>query len=99
MIRLDGLITKFMGETAAKLRLVFDGLSDTKGIYLFDEVDALSGERARTNDVGEIRRVLVVETLPWNPGRQGAQDSTSRSTVSVSPGPETRLSVGRRCQS
>ena len=58
IIRLDGLITKFMGETAAKLRLVFDALSETRGVYLFDEVDALGGERARTNDVGEIRRVL-----------------------------------------
>lgn len=58
VIRLDGLITKFMGETAAKLRLVFDALSETRGVYLFDEVDALGGERARINDVGEIRRVL-----------------------------------------
>lgn len=58
LIRLDGLITKFMGETAAKLRLVFDALSTTRGVYLFDEVDALGGERTRTNDVGEIRRVL-----------------------------------------
>jgi SpoVK/Ycf46/Vps4 family AAA+-type ATPase len=58
VIRLDGLITKFMGETAAKLRVVFDALSETRGVYLFDEVDALGGERARANDVGEIRRVL-----------------------------------------
>ena len=58
LIRLDGLITKFMGETAAKLRLVFDALAETRGVYLFDEVDALGGERSRGNDVGEIRRVL-----------------------------------------
>jgi SpoVK/Ycf46/Vps4 family AAA+-type ATPase len=58
VIRLDGLITKFMGETAAKLRLVFDAMVATRGVYLFDEVDALAGERARANDVGEIRRVL-----------------------------------------
>ncbi len=58
LIQLDGLITKFMGETAAKLRLVFDALKETNGVYLFDEVDALAGERARNNDVGEIRRVL-----------------------------------------
>jgi SpoVK/Ycf46/Vps4 family AAA+-type ATPase len=58
VIRLDGLITKFMGETAAKLRLVFDALAETRGVYLFDEVDALGGERGRDNDVGEIRRVL-----------------------------------------
>lgn len=58
LIRLDGLITKFMGETAAKLRLIFDALSETRGVYLFDEVDALAGERGLANDVGEIRRVL-----------------------------------------
>lgn len=57
-IRLDTLITKFMGETAAKLRLIFDALAETRGVYLFDEVDALAGDRAASNDVGEIRRVL-----------------------------------------
>ncbi len=57
-VRLDGLITKYMGETAAKLRLVFDAMAETRGVYLFDEVDALAGTREATNDVGEIRRVL-----------------------------------------
>jgi SpoVK/Ycf46/Vps4 family AAA+-type ATPase len=57
-IQLDGLITKYMGETAAKLRLVFDAMQETRGVYLFDEFDALGGERGATNDVGEIRRVL-----------------------------------------
>ena len=57
-IRLDGLITKYMGETAAKLRIIFDAMADVRGVYLFDEVDALAGERGRSNDVGEIRRVL-----------------------------------------
>jgi len=57
-IRLDSIITKFMGETAAKLRLIFDALVETRGVYLFDEVDALAGDRAAGNDVGEIRRVL-----------------------------------------
>lgn len=57
-IQLDGLITKYMGETAAKLRLVFDAIQSTRGVYLFDEFDALGGERGAKNDVGEIRRVL-----------------------------------------
>jgi SpoVK/Ycf46/Vps4 family AAA+-type ATPase len=57
-IRLDTIITKFMGETAAKLRLIFDALVETRGVYLFDEIDALAGDRAARNDVGEIRRVL-----------------------------------------
>jgi SpoVK/Ycf46/Vps4 family AAA+-type ATPase len=55
---LDGLITKFMGETAAKLRLVFDAMAKTRGLYLFDEFDAIAGRRSASNDVGEIRRVL-----------------------------------------
>lgn len=57
-IQLDGLITKYMGETAAKLRLVFDAIQSTRGVYLFDEFDALGGQRGGANDVGEIRRVL-----------------------------------------
>lgn len=57
-IMLEGLITKFMGETAAKLRLVFDALRQTQGVYLFDEFDALGAHRNQANDVGEIRRVL-----------------------------------------
>lgn len=58
LIRLEVLITKFMGETASKLRLIFDAATETRGVYLFDEVDALAGDRSNANDVGEIRRVL-----------------------------------------
>jgi SpoVK/Ycf46/Vps4 family AAA+-type ATPase len=57
-IQLDGLITKYMGETAAKLRFVFDAIQSTRGVYLFDEFDALGSERGSKNDVGEARRVL-----------------------------------------
>ena len=57
-IRLDGLITKYMGETAAKLRLVFDAIAEMRGIYLFDEFDSIGAQRSMMNDVGEIRRVL-----------------------------------------
>ncbi|MBK7859651.1 MAG: ATP-binding protein [Archangiaceae bacterium] len=57
-IQLDGLLTKFMGETAAKLRLVFDAIRTTRGVYLFDEFDSIGGHRGSANDIGEIRRVL-----------------------------------------
>lgn len=57
-IQLDGLITKFMGETSAKLRLVFDAMTTTRGVYFFDEFDALASKRLMANDVGEARRVL-----------------------------------------
>jgi len=57
-VRLDGLITKYMGETAAKLRQVFDATAQTRGVYFFDEFDAIGSQRGFSNDVGEIRRVL-----------------------------------------
>jgi len=57
-VRLDGLITKFMGETAAKLRQIFEATGQTRGVYLFDEFDAIGSQRGLSNDVGEIRRVL-----------------------------------------
>lgn len=57
-IRLDGVITRFMGETAAKLRLIFDAMYTTRGVYLFDEFDAIGSRRDASNDVGEVRRIL-----------------------------------------
>lgn len=54
----DSLITRFMGETASKLRLVFDAMAQTRGVYFFDEFDAIGARRSERNDVGEIRRVL-----------------------------------------
>ncbi|MGV7942591.1 AAA family ATPase, partial [Mycobacterium kansasii] len=32
-VRLDGLLSKFMGETASKLRLVFDVVADERAVY------------------------------------------------------------------
>ena len=57
-VRLDGLITKYMGETAAKLRQVFDATDRTRGVYFFDEFDAIGSQRGLENDVGEVRRIL-----------------------------------------
>jgi SpoVK/Ycf46/Vps4 family AAA+-type ATPase len=47
-----------MGETAAKLRLIFDAMITQRGVYFFDEFDAIGADRVASNDVGEIRRVL-----------------------------------------
>lgn len=56
--RFDSLITKFMGESATKLRLVFDALKATRGVYLFDEFDSLGLQRGSQHDVAEMRRTL-----------------------------------------
>ncbi|MSR60498.1 MAG: AAA family ATPase [Planctomycetaceae bacterium] len=57
-VQLHSLITKYMGETAAKLFAIFEAMRHTRGVYLFDEFDAIGSMRAGSNDVGEIRRVL-----------------------------------------
>lgn len=57
-VRLDVLISRYMGETAAKLRQVFEATGQTRGVYFFDEFDAIGSQRGIANDVGEIRRVL-----------------------------------------
>jgi len=58
VIRMESMITRYMGETAAKLRLIFDETGKHRGVYLFDEFDAVGGRRTASNDVAEMRRVL-----------------------------------------
>lgn len=58
LVKLDALITKFLGETAAKLRIVFDAATNVRAVYFFDEFDAIASQRGLTNDVGEVRRML-----------------------------------------
>jgi SpoVK/Ycf46/Vps4 family AAA+-type ATPase len=57
-VRLESLFSRFFGETAGKLRLLFDQIAQTRAVYLLDEFDAIGARRGDTNDVGEIRRVL-----------------------------------------
>jgi SpoVK/Ycf46/Vps4 family AAA+-type ATPase len=55
---LDSVIARHAGDTAAKLRLVFEAAARTRGVYFFDDLDALGGERAHPNDVPDARRTL-----------------------------------------
>ncbi len=57
-VRLEALFSRFLGETAGKLRILFDQIAQTRGVYLLDEFDAIGARRGDPNDVGEIRRVL-----------------------------------------
>lgn len=58
VVLMDKIITKYMGETSAKLRQIFDFIEDVPAVYLFDEFDAIGGQRGKDNEVGEMRRVL-----------------------------------------
>lgn len=57
-VQMDKLVTKFMGETSAKLRQIFDSMGSAIGVYLFDEFDAIGADRSLDNEVGEMRRIL-----------------------------------------
>ena len=57
-LRLEGLFARYMGEAATKLRLIFDNVQQVRGVYLFDEFDAIGQQRGTANDVGEMRRIL-----------------------------------------
>lgn len=57
-VQFEGLLSKYMGESAAKLKLIFEQITSERAVYLFDEFDAIGSSRDKDNDVGEIRRVL-----------------------------------------
>jgi SpoVK/Ycf46/Vps4 family AAA+-type ATPase len=57
-VKLESLFSRFLGETAAKLRLLFDQIARVRAVYLLDEFDAIGARRGDQNDVGEVRRVL-----------------------------------------
>lgn len=57
-VQMDKVVTKFMGETSAKLRQIFDTIVTSTGVYFFDEFDAIGADRSLDNEVGEARRIL-----------------------------------------
>jgi SpoVK/Ycf46/Vps4 family AAA+-type ATPase len=58
IVRLDALVSSFLGETAANLRKVFDFIAEYPMVALFDEFDAIGKERADSGEHGELRRVV-----------------------------------------
>lgn len=58
VVRLDSLISRYLGESLSKLRLIFEAAERHRAVYLFDEFDSIGYTRDSTGDVGEMRRVL-----------------------------------------
>jgi len=58
LIRLDSVVSSYLGETAANLRKVFDFIEAVPLVALFDEFDALGKERADEGEHGELKRVV-----------------------------------------
>jgi len=58
IVRLDSLITRYLGDSLSKLRIIFETVNRTRAVYLFDEFDSIGYTRDFTGDVGEMRRLL-----------------------------------------
>lgn len=57
-IRVETIFSRFLGETAGLLADVFQEMERVRGVYLFDEFDAIARHRAEQQDVGEAKRVV-----------------------------------------
>lgn len=58
LIRLDSIVSSFLGETSSNLRNVFEYINKNRMVVLFDEFDALGRERSDSSEHGEIKRVV-----------------------------------------
>lgn len=57
-VRVESVISSYLGETASNLRRVMDFASTGAYIVLFDEFDSLGKDRDDPSDHGELRRVV-----------------------------------------
>jgi len=58
IVRIDSVVSSYLGETASNLRQVLDFVAATPMVALFDEFDALAKERSDAADHGELKRVV-----------------------------------------
>jgi SpoVK/Ycf46/Vps4 family AAA+-type ATPase len=58
VVRLNAVISSFLGDTAAHLHRIFMRANSTPMVLLLDEADALAKQRDDPNDVGELKRVV-----------------------------------------
>ncbi|MEJ1360715.1 MAG: ATP-binding protein [Candidatus Sedimenticola sp. (ex Thyasira tokunagai)] len=58
VVKYEGIIGSYLGETAQQLDRLFEKVKLQRCVVFFDEFDALGKERADPNEVGEIKRVV-----------------------------------------
>lgn len=63
-IRIDGLVSSYLGSTSKNIRALFDFVEKTPCILFLDEFDAIAKMRDDSNELGELKR--VVNTLLQN---------------------------------
>lgn len=58
-VRLDGLVSSYLGQTSTNLRKVFDSVRNQRIILFLDEFDAIAKKRDDGNELGELKRVVT----------------------------------------
>jgi len=58
VVRLDAVVSSYLGETASNLHRIFDYARNGSWVVLFDEFDALGKSRDDPTEHGEIKRVI-----------------------------------------
>ena len=59
VVRYEAMIGSYLGETAGRLKRVFDYARTSACVLFFDEFDAIGKERGDTHETGEIKRVVT----------------------------------------
>lgn len=59
VVRLDAVVSSYLGETASNLRRIFDYANQAPFVVLFDEFDALGRSRDDASEHGEMKRVVT----------------------------------------
>jgi SpoVK/Ycf46/Vps4 family AAA+-type ATPase len=59
VVRFDGVIGAYLGQTAIHLREIFRFVAATPCVLLLDEIDALGRQRGNPSDVGELDRIVI----------------------------------------
>ena len=62
-VRYDAVVTSYLGETAQRLRRLFDYVRTEPCVLFFDEFDAIGKERGDIHETGEIKRVVTTLLL------------------------------------
>ncbi len=57
-VRLDSLVSSYLGETATNIRKTFEFARRQPCVLFFDEFDALARSREEASETGELRRVV-----------------------------------------
>ncbi len=59
VVRYEAMIGSYLGETASRLKRVFNYVRTTPCVLFFDEFDAVGKERGDIHETGEIKRVVT----------------------------------------